>query len=61
MIVPTRLCCGQPHLGAKCPDGLAMCCICFDRFVIADLYRDDDGRFWDCCRSCAAEGFEGSE
>lgn len=30
-ITPVRICCGQPHHGPVCPDGLVMCCICFNR------------------------------
>ena len=26
-----RLCCGQRHSGTVCPDGMVMCCICFER------------------------------
>lgn len=29
--LPVRLCCGQRHVGAECPDGLVMCCLCFER------------------------------
>lgn len=28
---PIRACCGQRHHGPVCPDGLVMCCICFNR------------------------------
>ena len=26
-----RLCCGQRHSGTVCPDGMVVCCICFER------------------------------
>jgi hypothetical protein len=49
---PVRLCCGQRHAGAVCPDGLVMCCICFSRFPPAGLYVDGHGDRWDICRAC---------
>jgi hypothetical protein len=50
---PTRVCCGQPHFGAVCPDGLVMCCICFDRFPIAAL-ATEAGQPTDVCQGCMA-------
>jgi hypothetical protein len=38
---PVRLCCGQRHWSVVCPDGLVMCCICFDRFEPNDETRED--------------------
>lgn len=49
-----RPCCGQRHAGPVCPDGKVMCCLCFDRFELADLHVEDDGTKVDVCRSCAA-------
>lgn len=51
--LPVRLCCGQRHSGAVCPDGLVMCCICFSRFETGQLYVDKDGDWWDICTGCA--------
>jgi hypothetical protein len=56
-IPPHRLCCGQPHFGAVCPDGKVMCCVCFGRFPVNQLFIDPaDGRPVDVCTSCAAIG-----
>lgn len=53
-LAPVRLCCGQRHVGAQCPDGKVMCCLCFERFDVADLDVDpDDGKPWDACKDCA--------
>lgn len=49
-----RICCGQDHAGAVCPDGLVMCCICFSRFPVSDLFVDQDGDRWDVCAGCGA-------
>ena len=58
---PIRVCCGQRHHGPVCPDGLVMCCICFnrvtpDRLAVLD---EGDGRevesapvLVDMCRTC---------
>jgi hypothetical protein len=51
---PTRICCGEPHYGPMCPDGLTMCCLCFERFAVPDLYIGADGYVWDYCRVCAS-------
>ena len=51
---PVRLCCGQRHYGAVCPDGKVMCCLCFSRFEIAELNVTEDGTPEDVCRPCAA-------
>lgn len=48
---PIRLCCGQSHNGAVCPDGTFMCCLCFDKVILASAYEDAEGR-WDMCRPC---------
>ena len=50
---PVRLCCGQKHFGPQCPDGKVMCCLCFDRFEIADLNVTADGNPEDVCKKCA--------
>ena len=50
---PVRICCGQRHWDAVCPDGLVMCCICFSRFQIDQLAVDpSDGKHWDVCIGC---------
>ncbi len=49
---PVRLCCFQRHYGVTCPDGLVMCCHCFDRFPIDQLDRDPDGSYWNVCLEC---------
>jgi hypothetical protein len=52
---PVRLCCGQPHSGAMCPDGKVMCCICFSRFPVGELHTDPvDGKKVDVCKGCEA-------
>ena len=51
--VPWRLCCGRPHRGSVCPDGLVMCCLCFDRFRVEELHKTDDGTPEDVCIMCA--------
>ena len=50
---PVRLCCGQRHSGARCPDGLVMCCLCFERVPVDRLHHDHDGTPVDVCRPCA--------
>lgn len=49
--VPWRACCGQQHLIPQCPDGKVMCCLCFDRFDVADLHVTPDGTE-DVCKMC---------
>lgn len=51
-LAPVRLCCGQRHFGPVCPDGLVMCCLCFQRFPIEQLNQTPDGPE-DVCRDCA--------
>lgn len=51
---PVRLCCGQRHWGAQCPDGLVMCCLCFGRFPVSELNVIADGTPEDVCAGCAA-------
>lgn len=52
---PVRPCCNQRHYGVQCPDGLVMCCLCFDRFPVDQLSVDpDDGKPWDVCIDCDA-------
>lgn len=53
-IDPVRLCCGQKHSGAQCPDGLVMCCLCFNRVPVDQLNRSD-GVPEDVCIPCAQE------
>lgn len=48
---PMRLCCFTRHFGPTCPDGLTMCCICFDRFP-PDQLCVEDGQIIDVCHSC---------
>ena len=49
---PVRLCCGQRHLGAQCPDGFVMCCHCFSRFPVSQLATDEHGDKIDVCQKC---------
>lgn len=57
---PVRLCCGQRHWGVGCPDGLVMCCLCYHRFPLAELFLDQDGDRWDMCVPCAETNNHGS-
>lgn len=50
---PVRLCCGQRHYGAQCPDGKVMCCLCFHRFNVSELSETVDGDKQDVCLECA--------
>lgn len=52
-ITPLRVCCMQRHGGVQCPDGLVMCCICFDRFTVDQLAVDDGSRV-NVCAECGA-------
>jgi len=52
---PVRLCCGQRHRGVQCPDGLVMCCVCFDRFQVHLLNRDVAGTLENVCKGCAEQ------
>ena len=45
---PVRVCCGQRHSDIQCPDGLVMCCICFDRVPIDHLMMEGNSRI-DIC------------
>lgn len=54
MTAPVRLCCGQRHYEAQCPDGLVMCCLCFSRFPVSELHVTGDGTPEDVCQGCAA-------
>ena len=51
---PVRLCCGQRHFGALCPDGKVMCCLCFGRFTPDELSETADGDKQDVCLECEA-------
>ena len=47
---PVRLCCFERHYGVVCPDGLVMCCLCFERVTLDHLLTDPkDGRKIDIC------------
>jgi hypothetical protein len=48
---PVRLCCGARHFGARCPDGLVMCCLCFERVPLVGLVYED-GQPTDVCLNC---------
>jgi hypothetical protein len=48
---PVRLCCGERHYGAICPDGLVMCCLCFFRVPISELSKDGE-QLTDVCQRC---------
>lgn len=48
---PVRVCCFQRHWGAVCPDGLVMCCLCFQRFEVKDLIVEDE-EVVDVCKVC---------
>jgi hypothetical protein len=50
-----RLCCGQPHDDVVCPDGLVMCCVCFDRVTIDELEPSPVPGHppYDVCKGCA--------
>jgi hypothetical protein len=52
-IAPVRLCCGQRHSGTMCPDGLVMCCLCFERFPVEKLNHIDPDTIENLCLSCA--------
>lgn len=52
--VPARSCCGLRHEGATCPDGLVMCCGCFERVPRSQLHALPDGTVEDVCDVCAA-------
>jgi hypothetical protein len=51
---PVKLCCGQRHWTIRCPDGLVMCELCYDRFQEADLQpvEDDPTARWNICKPC---------
>lgn len=60
---PVRSCCGQRHYGPVCPDGLVMCCHCFNRFPKDRLALAEEGDgldpssapiYLDVCRTCKA-------
>ena len=52
---PVRLCCGQRHFGVECPDGMVMCCLCFERVSQDKLNVAADGRKENVCKKCAEE------
>lgn len=49
---PVRSCCGQRHFGVTCLDGKTICCLCFDRFDMNSLSKDNDGDMTDVCILC---------
>lgn len=49
---PVRLCCGKHHTGVVCPDGLVMCCLCFER-VTQDQLNVVNGVPENVCRKCS--------
>lgn len=51
---PVRLCCGERHLGAVCPDDKVMCCLCFLRFPVSELNVTKTGPE-DVCLGCATQ------
>lgn len=51
MEIPVRVCCMQRHLGAQCPDGKVMCCLCFDRVSVDELAMEN-GHVIDVCKKC---------
>ena len=53
METPVRVCCGQRHASTHCPDGLVMCCLCFERVEEDQLHTDDEGDPVNVCRPCA--------
>lgn len=52
---PVRLCCSKRHAGPVCPDGMVMCCICYGRWEISELYVDAAGVTWDMCKGCGEQ------
>jgi hypothetical protein len=50
---PVRVCCGHRHAGTVCPDGLVMCCLCFDRVPFDRLHVLGDGSRENVCVDCA--------
>ena len=50
---PVRLCCGQRHFGPVCPDGMVMCCLCFERVSQDKLNVASNGQKEDVCNECA--------
>ena len=49
---PMRLCCFHRHYGPTCPDGLTMCCVCFERYPYDQLVADGFGGKIDVCLPC---------
>ena len=56
MIDPIKVCCfhrDSEHVGVVCPDGKVMCCICFSRFSVKDLFTyPGDVVPSDVCKEC---------
>ena len=52
-LTPVRLCCGQRHFGSVCPDGMVMCCLCFERVSQDKLNVASNGKKEDVCNECA--------
>lgn len=55
---PVRLCCMNRHYGPQCPDGLVMCCLCFERWHVEQLAVDEHWTRVDVCGACAAKDAE---
>lgn len=55
---PVRVCCSQRHGSVACPDGLVVCCLCFQRFSMSELATTHDGRKTDVCLSCMEKEVE---
>lgn len=60
---PIKLCCGRPrseHVGPQCPDGKVMCCHCFEKFDVAELFTyPGDDRPSDVCKTCGIYDIQG--
>jgi len=54
--IPVRLCCGQRHWGAVCPDGKVMCCVCFERVSQDALCILPNGEKENVCKACDEMG-----
>lgn len=49
---PQNMCCEERHFGDICPDGKVMCCLCFGRFDIDELYPSRPDEFLMVCKPC---------
>lgn len=48
------MCCGERHVGALCPDGSVMCCLCFNKYPLSAM-SEVDGVKTDVCPNCALQ------